>query len=614
MNDVLKPKEPNIEDVTVLRLEVMAIIILAVLGILIFRLWFLQAVQGETFKKMSEENRIRTLTINSPRGMIYDRNGKIMAINRLSYTMTIDPEKITDKVLIKRVSDLLGLPAKEVTKQIKSEHVEPLKPRVIKRDLTPEIVAFIKEHGEDFKGIDIINDPIREYPNGALGSHILGYLSEISDSEMKETNGQYELGDQIGKSGVEKEYEGVLRGAKGQEFIEVNANNSPIRTLKREEPDPGNNLILTIDADIQAVTEKALANGIAIARKNGFNANAGAAVVMDPKTGEVIAMASLPTYDPRIFSGGISTADWNDLNDQKNLFPLNNRAMMSSYPPGSTFKVVTSVAGLRTGVINEKTRFVCNGSWSGWGKKWIKWCWKKSGHGSRNLIEALTVSCDSFFYDVGFLIHKRGNEELQHWSRVLGLGKKTGIDLPGETTGRIPDKSWKKEFNKSWPENQSWFPGDTVNMSIGQGDTLLSPVQLATIYATVANEGNIPTPHVVKDVLTTDEKAVSRTTNNALKDSGIPKSDFKSIKTGLKQVTKSAEGTAASAFRGLDIEIAGKTGTSEVFGKDDFAFFASFAPADDPQYVIAVVIEQGGHGGSAAAPVARQIYDYLFKK
>lgn len=614
MNDVLKPKEPNIEDVTVLRLEVMAIIILAVLGILIFRLWFLQAVQGETFKKMSEENRIRTLTINSPRGMIYDRNGKILAINRLSYTMTIDPEKITDKALIKRVSDLLGLPVKEVTRQIKSEHVEPLKPRVIKRDLTPEIVAYTKEHGEDFKGIDIINDPIREYPNGALGSHILGYLSEISDGEMKETNGQYELGDQIGKSGVEKEYEEVLRGAKGQEFIEVNANNSPIRTLKREEPDPGNNLLLTIDADVQAETEKALADGLSKARKNGFKADAGAAVVIDPKTGEVIAMASQPSYDPRIFSGGISTADWNNLNDPKNLFPLNNRALMSSYPPGSTFKVVTSVAGMRTGVITDNTRFVCSGRWSGWGRKWIKWCWKKSGHGSRNLVEALTVSCDSYYYDVGFLIHKRDKEELQHWARVLGLGSRTGIDLPAETSGRIPDKTWKKEFNKSWPENQAWFPGDTVNMSIGQGDTLLSPLQLATLYATVANEGKIPTPHVVKDVLTTDGKTVKRAETGVFLDTGIPKSDFKSIKEGLKQVTRSAEGTAVSVFRGFDIEVAGKTGTSEVFGKDDFAFFASFAPADDPHYVIAVVIEQGGHGGAAAAPVAKKIYDFLFKK
>ena len=613
MNDVLKNSEQKIEDHTIIRVDILVAIVFIALSVIVMRLWYLQALNGEKYGVFAEENRIRSLPVRAPRGKILDRERRPLAVNRLAFTMTLIPEKMDDEKLLSRISELLEIPLERIKNQVESKLVDPLMPRVIKRDVSPDIVAYVKEHADKFPGVEIIDDPIRDYPRGTLASHVLGYLSEISDEEMEKEDPVYLLGDLIGKNGVENEYEDVLRGSKGVQVLEVNANNESIRTLKREVPDPGNDLVLTIDADIQEVAERALQKGMDLTAKDGFkNAKAGAIVVMDPNNGEILAMTSLPTYDPRIFSGGISEADWMMLNDENNLYPLNNRAMMSSYPPGSTFKIVTSIAGLRTGVITSGSRFTCTGAWTGWGQRWMKPCWKRSGHGSRNLEGALIVSCDSYFYDVSYLIHKRGKEELQFWSRKMGLGAKTGIDLPGETKGRIPDKKWKAEFNKTWPENQTWFPGDTVNMAIGQGDLLLSPLQLASIYSIIANEGLIPNPHVVKEVITTDGKKAMVVEAKELKKLDVPANDFATIERGLRKATTVADGTAFGAFLGFPIPVAGKTGTSEVAGKDDYAFFAAYAPVNDPKYVISVVIEQGGHGGSAAGPAAREIFDYLF--
>lgn len=614
MTEILKSKETEIEDGSLVRIGIIAASVAVVFSILMIRLWFLQVVSGESYKKMAEENRVRTVSIQAPRGLIFDRNHQLLAVNRLALTLTVLPTNSKDNALINRLSALLNMPVSDINKQIESKRIDPLKPRVIKRDLTPEIVAYIKEHQDDFPGVEIVDEPIRDYPNGSLASHILGYIGEVSEAEMKQKDfSGYELGDLVGKSGVEKQYENVLKGTKGVEYLEVNAANKPIRTLRREEPDPGNNLVLTIDNKIQASAEKALAEAIAQAKKQKFpNANAGAIVVMDPKNGEIIAMASYPTFDPRIFIGGISSGQWQALNDKNGGYPLTNRAMMSGYPSGSTFKVVTALAGLRTGVITPSTTFFCAGRWTFPNSRSAMWCWDKAGHGIENLAGALTESCDVYFYNVGYALYRRGQEELQLWARKMGLGSKTGIDLPGETAGLIPDKAWKKAFNKTWPANQSWFPGDTVNMSIGQGDVLLSPLQLATVYSAIANDGLIYQPHVVKAVMTTDGKAASEPMRNKPRRIDIPAADFEAVKEGLKKVTTSPKGTAAGAFRGFPIPVAGKTGTSEMAGKDNYAFFSSFAPADDPKYVIAVVIEQGGHGGSAAAPAARAVFNDIY--
>jgi len=614
MSNMLNSQKKEIEDATLVRIKILATLVAIMLSVLTVRLLFLQVIKGDSFKMMAEENRIRAINITAPRGKIYDRNHGLLINNRLAMALTIMPKSFKNKRLLKRLSKLLGMPVNEIDKQISSKRSNPLKPKVVKRDISNELVAYIKEHQDKFPGIEIISEPIRDYPNKNLAAHVLGYLGEISDKEIElSKNKDYDLGDLIGKSGVEKEYENILRGSKGIEYIEVDAANRPIRTIKREEPDPGNNLILTIDKKIQASAESALTNAIEHAKKGKFkHAAAGAIVVMDPNNGEILAMASRPSYDPEIFIGGISNKQWNDLNSKSSLYPLNNRALMSSYPTGSTFKVVTALAGLANGIINPVTTFVCAGRWNGWGNGWTKWGWKRSGHGKVNLTRALTVSCDVYFYELSYRMYKKDNEALQYWARKLGLGSRTGIDLPSETRGRVPDKKWKKAFNKSWPENQTWFPGDTVNMAIGQGDVLLSPLQLANVYSTIVKDGVDYQPHIVKQILTTDGKVAADISPKVKNTLQLPAGYFEDIKNGLKKVTTSPEGTASSVFRNFPIPVGGKTGTSEVAGKDDFAFFAAYAPADDPKYVIAVVVEQGGHGGSTAAPAVRQILGDIY--
>lgn len=614
MSDLLNSQKKDIDDVAFNRIKILATIVAVIFTVLAVRLLFLQVVKGDTFKRMAEENRIRAINITAPRGKIYDRNQELLINNRLAMTLTIIPKSFKNKLLVKRLSKLLNMPAREINKQILSKRSNPLKPKVVKRDVSNEVVAYIKEHQDKFPGIEIISEPIRDYPNHNLAAHVLGYLGEISDKELQaKKNKDYDLGDLIGKSGVEKSYESILRGSKGIEYLEVDAANRAIRTIKREDPDPGNNLILTIDKKIQISAENALAKAIERAKQGKFkHAAAGAIVVMDPNNGEILALASQPSYDPEIFVGGISNEQWSEINNKKSLYPLNNRALMSSYPTGSTFKVVTALAGLANGIINPTTTFICAGRWNGWGAGWTKWGWKRSGHGSVNLIRALTVSCDVYFYELSYRLYKKDNEALQFWAKKLGLGSKTGVDLPDEAKGRVPDKKWKKAFNKNWPENQAWFPGDTVNMAIGQGDVLLSLLQLANVYSTIIKNGVDYQPHIVKKILTTDGKVVADVPPKVKSTISLPASYFENIKNGLKKVTTAPEGTAAGIFRNFPVPVGGKTGTSEVAGKDDFAFFVAFAPADNPAYVITVVIEEGGHGGSTAAPAARQILSDIY--
>jgi penicillin-binding protein 2 len=614
MKKKIKPKDTfEIDNKSLgrLRLEIVTIIVffLAILT----RLWFLQGIEAKTYRQLAEQNRTRILPIEAPRGVIFDRHGQLLVKNRLSLTVSLSQKQAGNHRLISKLAKLLSVSKKEIKKQLKSKKSSDLRAKPIRRDVSVEVVSYIQEHQKQFPGVRIKVEPVRQYTNGSLASHVLGYVGEISDQELKlKSFSSYRPGELVGKDGVEKSYENVLHGNNGYEVIEVNAANKPVKLLRKTNPSPGNDLKLTIDKDIQLSAEQALAKGIEKVKKGKYkHADAGAAVVMSPKNGEILAMASYPGYDPTNFVTGISSDLWSKLTSKESHFPLNNRAIMSSYPIGSTFKVVTAAAGLATGVVNPSSVVVCRGRWSGFGKRWLKWGWKRSGHGAVKLVTAIKVSCDIYFYEVGYRIYRRGQEELQQWARRFGLGKKTEVDLPGETAGRVPDKKWKRQWNKNWPENQAWFPGDTVNLAIGQGDLLVTPLQLANIYAAIANGGLLYQPHVVKEVLATNGKDSYQIPSKVIGKLDLPAKSIQIIGTGLREVTKKG-GTAGSVFRGFPVPVAGKTGTAEVIGKDDFAFFVAYAPADDPQYVVAVVIEQGGHGGSAAAPVAKEIFSDIF--
>ncbi len=589
------------------RFAALGIIIFVVLGVLFSRLWFLQVLAGEQYAELAEGNRIREISLEAPRGAIVDRNGASLVKNRPGLAVALPPTAITDKPLISRLSALLGVSPQEIAQQVNEKRADPLKARIIKHDAGIRAVSYIKEHRELFPGVEIESEAIRDYPNGTLAAHVLGYIGEISDREILLPDFKdYALGDIIGKTGVERQYEDVLQGVKGTRRLEVNASGRPLRVLKQEDPVQGRNLMLTIETSIQAATEKALDQALASARDQEMsNAFAGAAVVMNVTNGEIVALASRPIFDPRKFLGGISKRDWKRLNRKKSYYPLNNRALLS-YAPGSTFKPVTAVAGLETGVASSTEDFYCPGKWTGMGDDWPKYCWNRSGHGGIGFVSGIAESCDTVFYEIGLRLYRRRLEELQAWARRFGVGAKSGIDLPGEVRGRVPDIAWKKAFNAKTPQYAQWMPGDTVNMAIGQGDVLMTPLQLANMYAAIANGGTFFKPHVMRAVMTPDGRlAAEKYEPVAVRRLKASREHLRVLQEGLRQVT--TDGTARSAFEDFSLEVSGKTGTAEVAGKDDFAWFVGYAPSSSPKYVAVVMIEQGGHGGSVAAPAVRSI-------
>lgn len=611
------------------RFAALAAVILAVLGALTVRLWTMQVLAGETYAALAKENRIREITLQAPRGRILDRNGKLLVTNRPTLAVALDPADEKIRSLIVRaqslsksddptraeiretlgpVAEMLGMDVQEVYEKIIDARVEALRPRVVAVDVPLDVVAKLSEQSQRFPGVRVEQIAVREYPYGSIGAHVLGYTGEISEAELKQSDptAGYELGDVVGKAGVEAQYERVLQGDKGRRLIEVNASGKPIRVVNEEAPVAGRDVRLTIDIEVQRVAEEQLAYAIAEAHRQGFTkAKAGAAVVLDVKTGEVLAMASAPTYDPSVFLGGISQAEWKALTDKSSEYPLNNRAVMGAYPPASTFKAVTGLAGLEAGITYSGKRYVCHGKWTEMGEQWPKWCWKRTGHGTITFDGGIEESCDTVFYEIGYEFYKRKKEELQAFARSFGLGAKLGVDLPGELRGRVPDAAWKKEYNRDYPEWQTWLPGDTVNMAIGQGDMLVTPLQMAGVYAGIANGGVVMRPHVLKDVLDADGAVARAYKPEAAARVTVTPEHLSVMQRALVRVTES--GTAAGAFRGFGVTVAGKTGTAQVAGKDDFAWFCAYAPAGSPRYAVAVVVEQGGHGGSVAAPAARNI-------
>lgn len=616
------------------RFAALGAVVIVALGALSVRLWTMQVLSGETYAALAQENRIREISLDAPRGRILDRNGKLLVTNRPSLAVALDPADERIRSLIVRaqsatksddptraeiretlgpLASMLGMDVQEVFDKITDSRVEALRPRVIAVDVPLDVVAQLSEQNQRFPGVRVEQVAVREYPYKSIGAHVLGYTGEISQEQLKQSDPMagYELGDVVGKAGIEAQYERVLQGDKGRRLIEVNASGKPIRIVNEEAPVAGRDIRLTIDIEVQRVAEEQLAYAIAEAHRQGFkNAKAGAVVVLDVKTGEVLAMASAPTYDPAVFLGGISQAEWKALTDKSSEYPLNNRAIMGAYPPASTFKAVTGLAGLEAGITYSGKRYYCPGKWTEMGEQWPKWCWKKSGHGDISFDGGIEESCDTVFYEIGYEFYKRKREELQSFARSFGLGSKLGIDLPGELRGRVPDAAWKKEYNRDYPEWQTWLPGDTVNLAIGQGDMLVTPLQMAAVYAGIANGGTVMRPHVLKEVLDA-EGAVARAYQPEVAARVPVSAEHLSImRNALVRVTRS--GTAAAAFRGFDIPVAGKTGTAQVAGKDDFAWFCAFAPADAPKYAVAVVVEQGGHGGSVAAPAARNVLAKLF--
>jgi len=596
------------------RFATLGLIVVVLLGVLLVRLWSMQVLSGDTFAAQAEENRIRQVSIDASRGRILDAKGRPLVTNRPVMAVTVAPSILAREnsdALISRLSTVIDVPVAEINKKLASYKQERLKPRVVRVDVPMSTVSYLVEHAPEFPDVAVQAAAVREYPQGSLAAHVLGYTGEISEAQLKEEKlPDFRLGDIVGKTGVEAQYNNVLQGEKGYQRLEVDSKGRVRRIVAQGEPRAGKDVVLTIDMDVQKVAEKALADALAEAHSQGYTkARAGAAVVLDVKTGGVIAMASAPSYDPTLFLGGISDEQWQKLTAKSSEYPLNNRAIMGAYPPASTFKAVTGMAALQNGVARAGSSYDCSGFWLGMGKPG-KWCWKHSGHGGISFTGGIVQSCDTVFYEIGKKLFEMKGEPLQAFARSVGLGADTGIDLPGEVSGRVPDAAWKRKYNKFYPEAAAWLGGDTVNMAIGQGDLLVTPLQLASVYAAYGNSGKVMKPHVLKSVLGADSQPTLQVDPVVMHDPGIKPANLATMKHALVGVTEG--GTAAGVFRGFPYTVAGKTGTAQVTKKDDFAWFACYAPAESPRYAVVVVVEQGGHGGSVAGPAARQILSKLF--
>lgn len=579
-------------------------------AILILRMWFLQVLSAEEYVVMAEDNRIRYIREEAPRGIIYDRDMKPLVENRAGLAVTLFPPAMKEpEAELAALSGVIGVPVEEISKQLELHDQETYQSVVIKKDITPEMKSYLIERIPlYFPGVDIKKFPLRSYPMGSQVTHILGHVGQIDKDELEDPWFEgHNPGDEVGKDGIEYQYDRYLKGVDGGREIEVDAEGRPKRELRSIAAQPGNNVVLTIDSRVQKITQDALVAGIDLAHSKKYPATGGAIVVMNPKDGQVYGMASYPNYDPNIWVGGMSEGDYQELTAEGANDPLLNRAIAGQYPPASTFKVVTATAGLQEGMVSPLNTFICTGIWEELSQPFK--CW--GDHGAVDLKAAIVQSCDTYFYNVGYRFYQADNLGMQKWARQMGLERETGIDIPGEATGRIPDPEWKRAAGVT-EEDQMWMPGDSVNLSIGQGDLLATPMQMAALYSGIANGGSSVTPHLGLWVEDETGKQIADLRPQPGASMGIDPVNLKAIQDGLAAATGPGA-TVGDTFVGFPVPVAGKTGTAQVAGKTDYAWFIAYAPANDPQVVVAVLIEQGGGGGSVAAPTAKMVLDGWFR-
>jgi len=564
------------------RLVLLRAMVVFAFALIFCRLIHLQVIEGKWNRKLADENRIRVVRRLAPRGAIYDRNGRVLATSRLAFSLRAVPQELgvtgwDDPA--DGVAHMLRLPAAELRRSLAQPAPSQYEPVVLWRDADPGVVARFEEHSAYLSGLSVVADAVRQYPYGALAAHLLGYVREIGPEELGESS-DYRPGDLIGKAGVERAAEYALRGTDGGDQIEVDARGRRVRTLGTVPPRSGRSLWLTIDLNVQKAAEEALGD------------RAGAVVALDPNTGEVLAMASHPAYDLNMFAGMLQPADWRRLSAPNH--PLQNRAIAARVEPGSVFKIITAAAALEAGVTSTSDTFFCSGVFSLGG--WRMRCWKRDGHGSEDFIHGFGQSCNVMFATIG---RRAGPERLAAMARRFGMGEKTGIDLPDEAAGLVPSPEYKRRVRK-----QPWYPGDTAQMSVGQSECLVTPLQVAREAAAVANGGYLVTPHLIARV--EGEGAPAQPENRPI---GLRSETLAALRAGMEAVVQ--EGGTAHRIWTDAYQIAGKTGTAQNPRGKSHAWFMGYAPADNPRIAVAVLVEHGGGGSAVAAPVARHVLDAL---
>ena len=560
------------------------------------RLFSLQVIRREHYLALSEENRIRIVPIEPPRGLIYDRNGVLLVDNYPSYTISVIPHELANiDATLERLSSVIDVDGSQIIERKRTEGLNfgPIK---IKRDVTFEMVSYIEENRLNLPGVICQVEPKRHYIFGRTASHVLGYTGEISEKELRRFRDRgYLCGWAIGKDGVERSYEEDLKGQNGINYLEVDARGQEVGLLPGKNPIPpvpGKNLYLTIDIRLQGFAERFFQDDMS-----------GCVVALDPRTGEVLALVSKPEFDPNLFSSILTPEDWIAVNTNPQ-HPLLNRAIGALYPPGSTLKIVTAAAGLETGAIHKHSRLQpCTGEMK-IGNRVFR-CWIEEGHGALHVRGAITQSCDVFFYQLGL---KVGLDTWSEYAKALGFGQLTGIDLEGEESGLVPSSEY---YNGRYGKGK-WSPNLIVNLSIGQGEVLVTPLQLAVFAGLIGMEGTWYQPHIVKGVELQVADHVLKKNPVAKRVTGISKGTYTVLRNAMEDVVNSAWGTA----RGAAIEgvtVAGKTGTAQNPHGEDHAWFMCYAPATDPVIAVAVIVEHGGKGSLVAAPIGQRIIRaYLF--
>jgi penicillin-binding protein 2 len=555
--------------------------------------WMVQIVHGEQYRNLSENNRLRRQPVEALRGLIYDREGRLLVENVPSYGLLLDRTQSRDlDASLDFAAGILGQPREDLAEILARARTSTrFAPVPIADNLSLTEVARIEAVGFEHPEFQIQVRHLRLYRYGPQTAHILGYLGEVTEEELAEHGSPYGPGDLIGRRGIERSYDAELRGKDGERVVVVDSRGKLVEEFGREPSVVGRNLHLTLDLELQQEAVEQLRGRV------------GAVVALDPRDGAVLAFASSPSYDPNLFSRRLDPQQWQELLEAPH-DPLQNRALQNTYSPGSVFKIVLGIAGLTEGVVSPGDRVFCGGAASFYNHRFR--CWRKAGHGSVNLEEAVKRSCDIYFYTLG---QRLGIQRIASYAHLFGLGKPSGIDLAGEKTGVVPDKEWSLRVRRS-----PWFPGETISVAIGQGPLLTTPLQIAVMMAMIANGGHPVTPHLRLDqepaaapVVALDPRALDL------------------VRRALRSVVNDADGTGRQA-RLDEVEVAGKTGTVQVIAqrtwtdsknlpedKRDHAWFASYAPFDQPRLVVVVFVEHGGKGSEAAAPVARALYEKFFE-
>lgn len=587
------------------RIEWARILVGAVFAVLAVSYWYIQIVRGEYYYALSENNRIRSVRVTAPRGYVLDRHGAVLVDNEPAYTLHLYRREAKDLLAsVELAADVLRLPREVVRARVERGLRDPeFLPITLAENLGIEEVAAIQARAPEHPEFAITVSQRRLYTRGPAAAHALGYLSEASADQVGAGEAEYRLGDWIGQKGIEGSYERLLAGVNGERRVVVDSHGREIAEERRVEARPGQNVFLTLDLELQEIAE------------NYFRDRVGSAVALDPRTGEILALVSSPSYNPNWFTRRVSAKEWSGLLADSH-HPLQNRAIQNAFAPGSVFKVFLAYGALSQGMVDPEKTIFCPGYATFYGRTFK--CHKKGGHGTVNLRKAIKESCDVYFYNLG---RRLGIERIAQIARGFGFGEPTGVDLPYEKSGLVPSEEWAVE-----KRHARWYPSETISVSIGQGPVLVTPIQIARAISGIAENGKLPTPHLF--YASQDPRTNDRLAYKADPKMGIVLSPEKAalVKNAMWAVLNEPGGTAfASRIPG--VEAAGKTGTVQVIGREttvragaekkkleDHAWFASFAPVNEPQIVVVVFVENGGHGGSAAAPLARQLIARRFGK